>query len=179
MVSEGRKSSTSLRMHPQQPDAAPPRRKQHDPLSQHHHCCPCFLSDSSTINESDADSEDPPVLVHHGTRRSRRSHAKLLRVRHSQRQVLSGENPSVRFCARADCCCWCSVDPFDYEQKYPSDERYKEMSEKSRVWKTYMDESTKFDLDMVENWRDGLDMLLVFVSSRQIMPVQIDCDLPM
>ncbi|KAF8913590.1 hypothetical protein CPB85DRAFT_1187569, partial [Mucidula mucida] len=52
----------------------------------------------------------------------------------------------------------------DYEQKYPSDERYKEMSEKSRVWKTYMDESTKFDLDMVENWRDGLDMLLVFAA---------------
>ncbi|KAF9025103.1 hypothetical protein BDZ89DRAFT_925169, partial [Hymenopellis radicata] len=31
-------------------------------------------------------------------------------------------------------------------------------------WKTYMDESTKFDFDMVENWRDGLDMLLVFAA---------------
>ncbi|KAF8877959.1 hypothetical protein CPB85DRAFT_1153808, partial [Mucidula mucida] len=52
----------------------------------------------------------------------------------------------------------------DYEQKYPPDDEYKEMSERSRVFKTYMDECTKFDLDMVENWRDGLDMLLIFAS---------------
>ncbi|KAF9017769.1 hypothetical protein BDZ89DRAFT_913992, partial [Hymenopellis radicata] len=35
---------------------------------------------------------------------------------------------------------------------------------RSRFFKTYMDESTKFDVDMVENWRDGLDMLLVFAA---------------
>ncbi|KAF9026213.1 hypothetical protein BDZ89DRAFT_1178202 [Hymenopellis radicata] len=38
------------------------------------------------------------------------------------------------------------------------------MSETARVFKTYMDECTKFDLDMVETWRDGLDMLLVFAA---------------
>ncbi|KAF9030738.1 hypothetical protein BDZ89DRAFT_907670, partial [Hymenopellis radicata] len=52
----------------------------------------------------------------------------------------------------------------DYEQKYPPDEEYKELSERSRFYKTYMDECTKFDFDMVENWRDGLDMLLVFAA---------------
>ncbi|KAF9030733.1 hypothetical protein BDZ89DRAFT_949358, partial [Hymenopellis radicata] len=148
-------------MHPQPPEAALPSSEQHNPLSENHHCCQCFHSDSSTINESDA--EDPPVLVHHDTGRRRRSHAKLLRVKHSQRQVLSGRNRSVCSRASADCC-WRFVDPFDYEQKYPSDEKYKEMSAKSRLWKTYMDESTKFDSDMVENWRDGLDMLLVFAA---------------
>ncbi len=56
-----------------------------------------------------------------------------------------------------------SVGPFDYEQKYPPDEENKEMSETGRVFKTYMDECTKYDFNMVENWRDGLDMLLVFV----------------
>ncbi len=54
------------------------------------------------------------------------------------------------------------LDPFDYEQKYAPD---KEMSERSRFFQTYQDESTKFDVDMVENWRDGLDILLVLVSA--------------
>ncbi|KAF8885846.1 hypothetical protein CPB85DRAFT_1173866, partial [Mucidula mucida] len=52
----------------------------------------------------------------------------------------------------------------DYEQKYPPDEENKEMSETGRVFKTYMDECTKYDFNMVENWRDGLDMLLVFAA---------------
>ncbi|KAF9026212.1 hypothetical protein BDZ89DRAFT_890370, partial [Hymenopellis radicata] len=56
------------------------------------------------------------------------------------------------------------LDPFDYEQKYAPDSEFKEMSERSRFFQTYMDESTKFDVDMVENWRDGLDMLLVFAA---------------
>ncbi|KAF8869092.1 hypothetical protein CPB85DRAFT_863149 [Mucidula mucida] len=110
--------------------------------SYRHRCCQCFHSDTSTINESASDSEDSPVLVYHG---SRHSHAQMFRKRHSQqRRVLN--------------------DPFDYEQKYPVDEKHREMSATGRVWKSYMDESTKFDVDMVENWRDGLDMLLVFVS---------------
>ncbi len=35
----------------------------------------------------------------------------------------------------------------------------------ARVWRTYLEESGIFDLEMVEGWRDGLDVLLVFVST--------------
>ncbi|KAF8897016.1 hypothetical protein CPB85DRAFT_202166 [Mucidula mucida] len=130
---------------PTQPSANMPRATAENNSASHHHhphCCQCFYSDSSTINETASDSEDPPVLVYHGTRHS---HAKLFRERHSQKR------PALN-------------DPFDYELKYPVDEKHKEMSATGRVWKTYMDESTKFDVDMVENWRDGLDMLLVFAA---------------
>ena len=55
-------------------------------------------------------------------------------------------------------------DPFDYEQKYPEDEEYQEMGPMARIWKVFLDECGKFDTEMVENWRDALDVLLVFVS---------------
>ncbi|KAK0467276.1 uncharacterized protein EV420DRAFT_1617368 [Desarmillaria tabescens] len=32
----------------------------------------------------------------------------------------------------------------------------------ARVWKTYIEECTPLDLEMVEGWRDALDVLLVF-----------------
>lgn len=54
-------------------------------------------------------------------------------------------------------------DTFDYEQKYAADKEYEEMSPTARIWKIYLDECAKFDLEMVEIWRDNLDMLLVFV----------------
>ncbi|KAK0202474.1 hypothetical protein DFS33DRAFT_1384827 [Desarmillaria ectypa] len=53
-------------------------------------------------------------------------------------------------------------DPFDYEQKLPEDKRHEEMGPMARVWRTYLKECTAFDLEMVEGWRDGLDVLLVF-----------------
>lgn len=56
------------------------------------------------------------------------------------------------------------IEAHDYEQKYAPDEEYREMSEKSRFWKTYADESTKSDLEMIGNWKEGLDSLLLFVS---------------
>ncbi len=34
----------------------------------------------------------------------------------------------------------------------------------ARVWKTFLEEYAKFDADRVEDWRDALDVLLVFVS---------------
>ncbi|KAF8918477.1 hypothetical protein CPB85DRAFT_1282256 [Mucidula mucida] len=80
------------------------------------------------------------------TRRDRHSHAKLVRDKPSQQKHLI------------------TNDRFDYEQKYAPDAEFKEMSERSRVFQTYQDEATKFDVDMVENWRDGLDMLLVFAA---------------
>ncbi len=35
----------------------------------------------------------------------------------------------------------------------------------ARVWRTYLEECGPFDLEMVEGWRDALDVLLVFVSA--------------
>ncbi|KAK0457161.1 uncharacterized protein EV420DRAFT_542980 [Desarmillaria tabescens] len=53
-------------------------------------------------------------------------------------------------------------DPFDYEQKFPEDKRYEELGPAARVWRTYLEECAGFDIEMVEGWRDGLDVLLVF-----------------
>ncbi|KAK0476757.1 hypothetical protein IW261DRAFT_1367554, partial [Armillaria novae-zelandiae] len=53
-------------------------------------------------------------------------------------------------------------DPFDYEQKFPEDKQYEEMGPTARVWRTYLEECAAFDIEMVEGWRDGLDVLLVF-----------------
>ncbi|KAF9026235.1 hypothetical protein BDZ89DRAFT_42082 [Hymenopellis radicata] len=50
----------------------------------------------------------------------------------------------------------------DYEQKYAPDEEHKEMSPNARVWKVYLDECRKFDTRRFEEWRDGLDVLVVF-----------------
>ncbi|KAK0455580.1 uncharacterized protein EV420DRAFT_1336496, partial [Desarmillaria tabescens] len=53
-------------------------------------------------------------------------------------------------------------DPFDYEQKFPEDKQYEELGPTARVWRTYLEECAPFDSEMVEGWRDGLDVLLVF-----------------
>ncbi len=53
---------------------------------------------------------------------------------------------------------------FDYEEKYAPDEEYKEMGPEARVWLTYLDESKKIEDQRVEEWRDVLDVVLVFVS---------------
>ncbi|PBK69561.1 hypothetical protein ARMSODRAFT_864895, partial [Armillaria solidipes] len=53
-------------------------------------------------------------------------------------------------------------DPSDYEQKYSEDARGEEMGLFARIWRTYLDECALFDAEMVEDWRDGLDVLLIF-----------------
>ncbi|KAF8902697.1 hypothetical protein CPB85DRAFT_1469474 [Mucidula mucida] len=53
-------------------------------------------------------------------------------------------------------------DPFDYQHKYPEDAPFQEMGEMARVWKMFLEEYIKYDAEMVEDWRDGLDVLLVF-----------------
>ncbi|KAK0479945.1 hypothetical protein EDD18DRAFT_1086174, partial [Armillaria luteobubalina] len=53
-------------------------------------------------------------------------------------------------------------DPFDYEQKFPEDKRGEELGPTARVWRTCLEESAASDGEMVEGWRDGLDVLLVF-----------------
>ncbi|KAL0959359.1 hypothetical protein HGRIS_014613 [Hohenbuehelia grisea] len=54
------------------------------------------------------------------------------------------------------------ADPRDYENKYPEDPIYEELSENARVWRVYLDEAADFDADMIEKASDGLDLLLVF-----------------
>ncbi|KAK0474799.1 hypothetical protein IW261DRAFT_1369119, partial [Armillaria novae-zelandiae] len=51
---------------------------------------------------------------------------------------------------------------YDYEQKYPEDAPFEEAAPAARVWKTYEDESRKRDVNMVEESRDSVDVLLVF-----------------
>ncbi len=49
--------------------------------------------------------------------------------------------------------------------KFLEDEKFKEVGPMARVWKTFLEEYSEFDSDMVKDWRDALDMLLVFVSN--------------
>ncbi|SJL16732.1 uncharacterized protein ARMOST_20261 [Armillaria ostoyae] len=53
-------------------------------------------------------------------------------------------------------------DPFDYEQRFPEDKQYEELGPLARVWRTYLEECGAFDIELLEGWRDGLDVLLVF-----------------
>ncbi|KAK0469874.1 uncharacterized protein EV420DRAFT_1249732, partial [Desarmillaria tabescens] len=53
-------------------------------------------------------------------------------------------------------------DPLDYEQRYAEDARGEEMGPFARIWRIFLDECTRFDSDMVDDWRDRLDVLLVF-----------------
>ncbi|KAK0463280.1 uncharacterized protein EV420DRAFT_1237260, partial [Desarmillaria tabescens] len=50
----------------------------------------------------------------------------------------------------------------DYERKFPEDKRYEELGPAARVWRTYLEECATFDVQMVSEWRDGLDVLLIF-----------------
>ncbi|KAL1753652.1 hypothetical protein FB107DRAFT_186231, partial [Schizophyllum commune] len=50
----------------------------------------------------------------------------------------------------------------DYEQKYDEDEYCKEMAPNARFWRVYLDEAHIYDAEMIEGWRDTLDVLLVF-----------------
>ncbi|THU78161.1 hypothetical protein K435DRAFT_572945, partial [Dendrothele bispora CBS 962.96] len=52
----------------------------------------------------------------------------------------------------------------DYTQIYEEDEPYTEMGPNARVWKVYNQEVIRVDSDRIEDWRDGLDSLLVFAA---------------
>ncbi|KAK0231500.1 hypothetical protein IW262DRAFT_1262521, partial [Armillaria fumosa] len=54
-------------------------------------------------------------------------------------------------------------DPFDYKKKFPENNLLgKELAPAARVWRTCLEECAASDGEMVEGWRDGLDVLLVF-----------------
>jgi hypothetical protein len=56
------------------------------------------------------------------------------------------------------------MDSSDYMDKYPQDDTGQEMGPSSRFWRTYNDEAAAFDSNMVDEYRDTLDVLLVFAS---------------
>ncbi len=60
-------------------------------------------------------------------------------------------------------------DSYDYEQKYPEDAPNEEAASAARVWRTYEDESRNHDANMVEESRDNVDVLLVFVSLAVVL----------
>ncbi|TFK99013.1 hypothetical protein BDV98DRAFT_475940, partial [Pterulicium gracile] len=50
----------------------------------------------------------------------------------------------------------------DYEKKYPPDEPDQALGPNARIWRVYLDEARQFDMDMVDNIRDTVDVILVF-----------------
>ncbi len=55
------------------------------------------------------------------------------------------------------------VTPRDYKARYPPDPHSQEMSDNARIWPIYLEEAADFDANMLAEWRDTIDVLLVFV----------------
>ncbi|SJL03775.1 uncharacterized protein ARMOST_07132 [Armillaria ostoyae] len=102
-------------------------------------------SRASRVDSQPDDGQQPEVQnsTSYSRRRQRKSRRKTMGI-HCPEYVVRGS------------------DPFDYEQKFPEDKRYEEMGPTARVWRTFLEECGPFDLEMVEGWRDALDVLLVF-----------------
>ncbi|PBK79539.1 hypothetical protein ARMGADRAFT_1049129 [Armillaria gallica] len=54
------------------------------------------------------------------------------------------------------------VAPRDYKARYPPDPYGQEMSDNARIWPIYLEEAADFDANMLAEWRDTIDVLLVF-----------------
>ncbi|SJL12498.1 uncharacterized protein ARMOST_15925 [Armillaria ostoyae] len=54
------------------------------------------------------------------------------------------------------------VAPRDYKTRYPPDPYGQEMSDNARIWPIYLEEAADFDANMLAEWRDTIDVLLVF-----------------
>ncbi|KAK0443163.1 hypothetical protein EV421DRAFT_1710199, partial [Armillaria borealis] len=52
--------------------------------------------------------------------------------------------------------------PRDYKARYPPDPHGQEMSDNARIWPIYNEEAADFDANMLAEWRDTIDVLLVF-----------------
>ncbi|PBK62822.1 hypothetical protein ARMSODRAFT_920208 [Armillaria solidipes] len=52
--------------------------------------------------------------------------------------------------------------PRNYKARYPPDPHGKEMSDIARIWSIYLDQAADFDANMLAEWRDTIDVLLVF-----------------
>ncbi len=56
--------------------------------------------------------------------------------------------------------------PRDYKARYPLDPYGQEMSDNARIGSICLDEAADFDANMLAEWRDTIDVLLVFVRPR-------------
>ena len=56
----------------------------------------------------------------------------------------------------------------DYEQIYEPDKYGQEMGPEARVWRVYLDEAEIYDRELLDGYRDTLDVLLVFVGAHAI-----------
>ncbi|KAK0498824.1 hypothetical protein EDD18DRAFT_1103295 [Armillaria luteobubalina] len=56
-------------------------------------------------------------------------------------------------------------DPFNYEQHFPEDKQYEELGPFTRVWRTYLEECSMYDVEMLDGWMDYTDVLLDFMSA--------------
>ncbi|KAL1689630.1 hypothetical protein GGG16DRAFT_57375, partial [Schizophyllum commune] len=54
------------------------------------------------------------------------------------------------------------ANPYDYEQKYDEDVYGEELGSNARFWHVLLDEGRVYDAELVDGWRDTLDVLLVF-----------------
>ncbi|KAI5900692.1 uncharacterized protein SCHCODRAFT_02482150 [Schizophyllum commune H4-8] len=55
-----------------------------------------------------------------------------------------------------------AANPYDYEQKYEEDAYGEELGSNARFWHVLLDEGQVYDAELVDGWRDTLDVLLVF-----------------
>ncbi|KAL1671473.1 hypothetical protein EV122DRAFT_226519 [Schizophyllum commune] len=55
-----------------------------------------------------------------------------------------------------------AANPYDYEQKYDEDVYGDELGSNARFWHVLLDEGRVYDAELVDGWRDTLDVLLVF-----------------
>ena len=51
-----------------------------------------------------------------------------------------------------------------YADKYPLDKPNEEFGDNARVWKIYYDEAIEYDTTLIQEYKESLDVLLVFVS---------------
>ncbi|SJL12503.1 uncharacterized protein ARMOST_15930 [Armillaria ostoyae] len=52
--------------------------------------------------------------------------------------------------------------PRNYKARYPPDPYGQEMSDNAQIWPIYLEEAADFDANMLAEWRDTIDVLLVF-----------------
>ncbi len=119
----------------------------------------------SAEGATDPDNDQPDVenSTYYSSRRRRKSTRGLMGMK-TREYLIKGVCLIKNFCSFVKLIESQGNDPFDYEQKFPEDKRYEELGPAARVWRTYLEECAAFDVEMVEGWRDGLDVLLVFVS---------------
>ncbi|THV00489.1 hypothetical protein K435DRAFT_751165 [Dendrothele bispora CBS 962.96] len=118
------------------------------------HQSPSKLSSTSFPRSKNYDTPKSNNFIRHQGG-STKSFVKAAGQQEHQRRPLLGQRPAP-FTGPAD--------TYDYTQIYEEDEPYTEMSPNARVWKVYNQEVTRIDSGRIEDWRDGLDSLLVFAS---------------